>query len=199
MKKQEPNEWTRGKSPPGASLSDLRGKQSVRATFRLSEGCIDAIGIVARQLGIKQKSIFDHFAEDDRALTSIAMQIQNAGLGKRGRVQKTYVISKKTLRALDEISRNFQASRDALVERSVHGLLPVITREREKHEKRKKMMSGITAHFKHGARMLEELEEELGAEDPIYDKFHAMMDFYKNAHGAMENFKPERFKGNGLK
>ena len=34
---------------------DLRGRQSVRATFRLSEACIDAISILSAQLGIKQK------------------------------------------------------------------------------------------------------------------------------------------------
>ncbi len=208
MKKQEPNEWSRGKSPPEASLSDLRGKQSVRATFRLSEGCIDAISIVARQLGIKQKSIFDHFAEDARALTSIASQIQNARPGRRDRIQKTYVISKKSLRALDEISRSFKAPRDALVERSVHGLFPVITREREKHEKRKRMMTGITAHFTRGMKLLEELEEDLGQEDPMYDRFSAMMEFYKNTHEAMEvfinkgrameNFNPARMKGSDV-
>ena len=41
------------------SSSGLRGRQSVRATFRLSEACIDAISIVATHLGIKQKSIFE--------------------------------------------------------------------------------------------------------------------------------------------
>jgi hypothetical protein len=32
---------------------DLRGRQSVGATFRLSEACIDAISILSAQLGIK--------------------------------------------------------------------------------------------------------------------------------------------------
>jgi hypothetical protein len=31
---------------PGSSLFDLRGKQSVRATFKLSQKAIDAIGLV---------------------------------------------------------------------------------------------------------------------------------------------------------
>ncbi len=38
---------------PFASLDSLRGKQSVRAPFKLSEECIDAIAIVATKLGIK--------------------------------------------------------------------------------------------------------------------------------------------------
>jgi len=35
------------------SANDLRGRQSVRATFRLSEACIHAISILSAQLEIK--------------------------------------------------------------------------------------------------------------------------------------------------
>lgn len=37
----------------------LRGKQSVRATFKLPEHIIKLLGGVATQLGVKQKSLFD--------------------------------------------------------------------------------------------------------------------------------------------
>ena len=57
---------------PRASSSDLRGKQSVRATFKLSERAIDALSIVAIHLGIKQKSLFDHLIDDTRSLKVIA-------------------------------------------------------------------------------------------------------------------------------
>ena len=56
--------------------SELKERQSTRATFRLSEGCIDAISIVATQMGIKQKSLFDHLAEDMESLKSIAEEIR---------------------------------------------------------------------------------------------------------------------------
>ncbi len=52
--------------------SGLRGRQSVRATFKLSSGCIEAISIVAAQLGIKQKSLFDHLAQDSDSLNAFA-------------------------------------------------------------------------------------------------------------------------------
>jgi hypothetical protein len=53
---------------------DLRGRQSVRATFRPSEACIDAISILSTQLGIKQKKelftgISSHFAEGKKLLS----------------------------------------------------------------------------------------------------------------------------------
>ncbi|MEK6194066.1 MAG: hypothetical protein N2F24_07555, partial [Deltaproteobacteria bacterium] len=58
------NEWSVNLSLPQARTSDLRGRQSVRATFKLTEACIGAISIVAAHLGIKQKSLFDHLVED---------------------------------------------------------------------------------------------------------------------------------------
>ena len=59
---------------PGASPAALRGKQSIRATFRLTANCINAINIVATQLGIKQKSLFDHLIEDPVILAAIASE-----------------------------------------------------------------------------------------------------------------------------
>ena len=98
---------------------ELKERQSVRATFRLSEGCIDAISIVATQMGIKQKSLFDHLAGDMDSLKSIAREIKQMKIKKRGRIQKTFVISRKSLSSLDEISNMFNASRDILIEHSI--------------------------------------------------------------------------------
>lgn len=61
---------------PGSTMFDLRGKQSVRATFKLSQKAIDAIGLVAIHMGIKQKSLFDHIIEDMDALDTLAGTIR---------------------------------------------------------------------------------------------------------------------------
>ena len=50
-----------GISLPRTFTADLRSRQSVRATFKLTEGCIDAISIVAAHLGIKQKSLIEAY------------------------------------------------------------------------------------------------------------------------------------------
>ncbi len=189
MAKRGKSKWTIGISLPRTSTSDLRGKQSVRATFKLTEECISAISIVSRHLGIKQKSLFDHLVEDTRSLTSIAQKIQDANPTiARDRVPKTYVVSRKTLYSLDEVSKSFNASRDGLVEYSVQRLLPVIRKEREKHEKRKKMLAGISRHFKSGLRLLDNLERELGPDDPVYAKFESAMVYYENAYNHMDYF-----------
>lgn len=175
-------------SLPLASTSDLKGKQSVRATFRLSEECIEAISIVANQMGIKQKSLFDHLAEDIKILESIAHEIQNTVSIKQRRVQKTFVISRKSLASLDEISKVFNAPRDALVECSIQRLVPIIKRERRKHAKRKEFLARIDTHFREGKAILKDIRKQLGNDDLIFRKFASVMSGYDAAKANMEAF-----------
>ena len=177
-----------GISLPRTFTADLRSRQSVRATFKLTEGCIDAISIVAAHLGIKQKSLFDHLVEDARSLNSIAREIQNIKLTKQGRIQKTFVISRRSLSSLDKASKNFNAPRDALVEFSVQRLLPIIAKERKKHEKRKEMLVEISKHFKEGKELLKKIRDLLGVEDPVYDRFETVLAVYENAYFNIESF-----------
>jgi hypothetical protein len=176
------------------SSSGLRGRQSVRATFKLSSGCIAAISIVAAQLGIKQKSLFDHLAQDSESLNAIAREVRNARVGAENRVQKTYVISRQSLSLLDEISRAFNAPRDALVEFSVRRLLPVIDREQKRYESRKAAFEGIRRHFEKGRRLLADMQEELGEDDPVVARMNSVMENYAGAAKAIEAFL-ERTRG----
>ena len=167
---------------------ELKERQSVRATFRLSEGCIDAISIVATQMGIKQKSLFDHLAEDMDSLKSIAREIKQMKIKKHGRIQKTFVISRKSLSSLDEISNMFNASRDMLVEHSIQRLLPIISRERSKHETRKEFLVKIKKHFKEGETILNNIKKQLGDDDPIIKKFAMIISSYEIVRDNMEAF-----------
>ena len=180
--------WHSPLSLPQTSSSALRGKQSVRATFKLTTGCVEAISIVATHLGIKQKSLFDHLAEDSHSLMSIANEIQNRKLKKCQRIQKTYVLSRNSLISLDSVSKDYNAPRDALVEYSVRRLLPIIAKEREKHVLRKKLFVDLTEHFEQGKKLLEKAITDLGEEDPLCDKFEAVMTFYTNAYNNIDSF-----------
>ena len=173
MKKFKENQHDVDKSLPKSTALDLRGKQSVRATFRLSEDCIDAISILSAQLGIKQKSVFDHLMEDARFLKNLARELENTEFDRHARVQKSFVISRRSLSFLDMISREHNAPRDALVENSIRRLLPIIAKERKKHEKRKKLMAEISNHFAKGEKLLEKAEGILGTDDPIVNKLQA--------------------------
>jgi len=188
MKLKDKQRGQKGTFLPLPSSSDLRGRQSVRATFKLTEKAIDAISIVSTHLGIKQKSLFDHLIDDVRSLNLIAREIQADRFNKLNRIQKTYVLSRKTLLCLEEASRNFHAPRDALVEYSIQRLLPVIDEEREKHEKRKVILDDITGYLKEGEKILRKSGALLGEGDPVYDKFKTAMILFQNVHSSIEGY-----------
>ena len=175
-------------SIPGAFTLDLRGRQSVRATFKLSSGCIDAISIVAVHLGIKQKSLFDHLVEDRHTLRRIARELRDSRQHSQDRVQKTFVISRRSLYSLDEISKHFNTPRDALVEYSVQRLLPIIIKERQKHRKRKEILAEIRQHLGAGEEILNKIKKLLGSDDPLRDKYETVMAVYLNAYRNIESF-----------
>jgi len=188
MKKSKDNQQDTDISLPRPTTLDLRGRQSVRATFRLSEACIDAISILSAQLGIKQKSIFDHLMENSQVLKDMARDLENTEFDRQERIQKTFVISRRSLSFLDMISSEHNAPRDALVEYSVRRLLPIIAKERIKHEKRKDLLAEISNHFAKGEKLLAKADEMLGSDDPIVHKLQTAMSVYKNAFGDIANF-----------
>ncbi len=156
------------------STADLRGRQSVRTTFKLSERSIDALSILAGQLGIKQKSLFDHLIEDTGALRLIAREFEEFE-HRTQRVAKTYVVSRKTLDNLEKVSGQYNTPRDALVEYSIERILPQLAREKEKHEKRKVIMDELQSYLRNGVEILEKAEEGLGREDPVFREILNMM------------------------
>ena len=188
MKKNKENQLEDEKSATGPATLDLRGRQSVRATFRLSEACIDAISILSAQLGIKQKSVFDHLMEDDRVLNSMARDLENIKFDRHERIQKTFVVSRRSLSFLDMISRRHNAPRDALVEYSVRRLWPIIENEREKHRKRKALLTKIANHYAEGEKLLLAAEKDLDPDDPVVDKLSTAMSIYRNALAAIDSF-----------
>jgi hypothetical protein len=188
MKKTNDNQTDMSISGNSPSALDLRGRQSVRATFRLSEDCIDAISILSAQLGIKQKSVFDHLMEDVQILKSMANELEHTEFDRHERIQKTFVISRRSLSFLDTISSEYGAPRDALVEYSVRRLLPIIANERKKHEKRKVILAEISNHFEKGRRLLSKAEEMLGPDDPIANKLRTAMSVYENVSDDIAGF-----------
>lgn len=148
------------------SSARLRGHQSVRTTFKLSERAITALSVLAGQLGIKQKSLFDHLVEDVQALKTIAREFETFP-SEGQRVAKTYVISRKTLDNLEKVSAKYNTPRDALVEFSIERILPLIEQEKEKYARRMKVARQL-GELAVGARDLLQLAiEELGEDDQL--------------------------------
>ena len=151
----------------GPTGLDLRGRQSVRATFKLSKRAITSLSLVAVHLGIKQKSLFDHLLEDIAALSELADEVRIRQFNKIERVQKTYVLSRKTLDALDLISKDHDTPRNALVEYSIKRLESVILAEKSKHEKRKALFSDFQHYVEGGRAILDRALKTLGPQDPF--------------------------------
>ncbi len=188
MKKYGKESSTAGFPLPGASSVDLRGRQSVRATFKLPAKTIRAITIVATHLGIRQKSLFDHLTEDIKSLSSIARAMNHSVLQSTDRIQKTYVISRRSLSFLDKISKDFDAPRDALVEYSIQRLLPLISSERENHEKRKIIFADLMHHLREGKKILRKSIHLLGQDDPVVEQIAATMTVCENTYRNIESF-----------
>ena len=188
MAKKSKNSTFQEITLPLPSPADLRGRQSVRATFKLSARAIDVLSIVAAQLGIKQKSLFDHLIEDVQSLNVIANEIEDEVFDALDRVQKTFVISRRTLSCLEQTSQQFNAPRDALVEYSIQRLLPVIAKERERHHKRKTISNDINAHLAQGLKILQRAQSLLGEDDPVYARFETAMHSLVSAQSYIENY-----------
>jgi hypothetical protein len=152
---------------PGSAMFDLRGKQSVRATFKLSQKAIDAIGLVAIHMGIKQKSLFDHIIEDMDALDSLAKTIRIRQFKKIPRKQKTFVLSRRTIDALGAISQEYGTPRDALVEYSVKKLESIITAEKLRHKERKHLQKEMSYNFDQIKAVYKKAAGILGEDDPF--------------------------------
>ena len=188
MANNEDENGFEGFSLPQPTSAELRGRQSVRATFRLSERAIDALSIVSVHLGIKQKSLFDHLIEDSDTLKLIAREMESYEFKRLNRIQKTYVLSRKTLSSLDRAAKSHNAPRDALVEYSIQRLLPIILREREKHLRRKEILGDLTEFLKTGEKILRKSKDALGADDPVYDRLRAAMSSLVNAYQHIDSY-----------
>ncbi len=170
------------------SLSELRGRQSVRATFKLSGRAIEAISVAAAHMGIKQKSLFDHLIDDAKSLAVVAREIESKRFLRLKRVQKTFVLSRRTLCSLEAVSKDSNTPRDALVEYSIARLLPVIEEERKKHEIRKEILAEIGKYLEQGEVISGKVEEMLGEEDVLSEKLKAAISNLRGACKGMALF-----------
>ncbi len=159
----------------GISEAKLRGRQSVRTTFRLPVHLIELLSIIAGQFGVKQKSLFDQLVEDGDVLSEVAKCVAEYLPENSQRRPKTYVISRQALLALERVAGERRISRDILVEISIRRLLPVLFVEREKHSKRVKILGHMEKYLRHGHALLEQTENLLGKSDPVYEMVSRMV------------------------
>jgi len=168
------------------SFDTLKGMQSVRATFSLPKHTINLLSTVANQLGVKQKSIFDHLVEDKETLNQIADAAQNYEPKKQQRKQKTFVLSRNCLSALDTFAREYRLPRDVLVEFSIKQLHPVIAQEKKRHENRKTLLNEMENFRRLGSQFMNKARS-LAGDDDIVQKLEGFFNQYDKAKDELKN------------
>lgn len=149
------------------TFEDLKKRQSVRTTFKLPQEVIDLLGVMAGQLGIKQKSILDQLTEDTALLHKLAREANPAPDDAAIRRSKTFVISRSALQSINNVARIQKIQRDIVVEVSIKRLLPIIAAEREKHNSRKALVKEMKEHMEVGDALSRKARKLLGNNDEI--------------------------------
>ena len=189
---------------PKMSSTALKGKQSVRTSFKLSEGCIQAINIVATQLGIKHRSLFDYLVEDTDSLETLAKEIVDKNPTNDKGSQKSFIVSRETLQVIDSLCEKLKISRDTLIELSIRRLLPIIEKEMEGHRKRKELFDLVDKQYQDSKKVLDMIKKSVGAQDPAYKAYQSTVASCKQVKKqfqeiiskgkVIEGFDPETLK-----
>jgi len=165
MRKSTENPEHHSPGPDELSAETLRGKQSVRATFRLPPQVITLLSVAANQLGLKQKSLFNQLVEDREVLSQLAMAAETHQQAQNKRQQKTYVVSRNALLSLEYVAKSLGMPRDLLVELSIQRLVPVLSSEQEKNRKRELLSRELELLQRKNEEILQQSIEELGDDD----------------------------------
>jgi hypothetical protein len=186
---------------PRASAADLRGRQSVRTTFKLSNRCIEAIHILGMHLQLMPKSLFDHLVQERDTLEAIAKETQASVTTDEPRTSKTYVISRDAGEILNRVSRKWKIARDALLETSIRHLMPLIEKEQVRHTCRKQLIFKMKAHLVKGRQLLDEMVADLGENDPMCSGMKNVVANYEKEFEAIAGFikKGESIEGFDIK
>ena len=103
-------------------------------------------------------------------------------------MQKTFVLSRRTLGLLQSACERFDAPRDALVEYSILRLMPVIEEEREKHRRRKEILKQVSAHVRRGEALLQEVRDSLGEDDPVFHSLWQAVHSGRDSEAAIATY-----------
>jgi hypothetical protein len=170
----------------------LKGKQSVRATFRLSNQMIDLLKIAATHLEVKQKSLIDELVQNRETLDRVVLDSQGAPQKEIERRQKTFVLSRNSLDSLDKISNKYDLSRDYLVELCIGRLVPFVDSEQEKHKQRRVLLKDAEHYLANGKKLLQQADKMLGHKDRFRAKLEKIVNYTERNVTEMRKFVKEK-------
>ena len=153
---------------------ELRSKQSVRTTFKLQEKTINLLKVSARHLGIKQKTLLDQLLEDEKALGLLAEDAATYSRDENDCRSKTFVLSKKALDKLEDVSSSYGVPRNFIAELSVSRLASYIDSLAETHQKRRSLLKKIDRCEGQFDHLLEQAGAILQEEDAFLIKVKSL-------------------------
>ena len=174
------------------SAKQLKGKQSVRATFRLSDQMIDLLKVAADHLDVKQKSLFDELVQSRETLDLVANESLDVEQKSAERRQKTFVLSRNSLDLLDDISDKYDLSRDYLVELCISRLIPFVDAEQAKHEQRRQLIKDVDQYLEEGKKLLEDADRMLGPDDRFRVKLEKIIHYTERNVLELRKFVKEK-------
>ncbi len=182
------------KQPHSIKLSakQLKGKQSVRATFRLSDQMIDLLKVAANHLQVQQKALFDELVQSRETLDRIASESQDLSQTVQERRQKTFVLSRNALNLLDDISEKYNLSRDYLVELCIGRLIPFVEAEQQKHERRRQLIRDVDHYLKEGKKLLDKADGMLEKDDRFRVKLENIIRYTERNVDELSKFVKEK-------
>jgi hypothetical protein len=125
---------------------ELKKRQSVRTTFKLSEKSIKLLKLSAKHLGIKQKTLLNQLLEDETILNILAQEAQTHYRNNDACRPKTFVLSRKALDLIEVMLDQHDIPRDILVELSIARLASYIKSLSEKHDHRRLILKEIETY-----------------------------------------------------
>ena len=174
------------------NAEQLKGKQSVRATFRLSDQMIDLLKVASTHLGVKQKSLIDELVQNRDTLDRVAHEAQDLKQETVVRRQKTFVLSRNALDLLDGISDKHNLSRDYLVELCISRLIPFVHSEQEKHNQRRALIKEIEQYSADGRKLLKKADKILGQNDRFRAKLEQIVNYTEQNVSELRKFVKEK-------
>lgn len=176
------------------SAQQLKGKQSVRATFRLSDQMIDLLKVAANHLEVQQKSLIDELVQNRETLDQVASDFQEVMQSTEERRQKTFMLSRNSLNLLDDISNKYNLSRDYLVELCISRLIPFVDAEQEKHKQRRLLIKEADHYLEEGEKLLKKADSLLGQDDRFRVKLEKIVRYTERNVEELRKFVKEKRK-----
>ncbi len=171
------------------SKTSLSEKQSVRTTFKLSEGSNNAIEWLIKTNNLKPKEVFDLICSNENLVALAIEAAQKNGEGSSTKqTRKTFVISKRVLRLLNKYSEKHKLSRDLVVENLVLLFKALLEKHAEEEKQREEKALTIISDFWSKAESVEkQLKDLLDDDSPILDRFGYVIVLLMNLTSAIES------------